>query len=95
MSKETARDFLRQTRVDESLREGFESQKSMEEIVAYAGENGYEFTTDELHESTMEIFEENDIELTEEQLEAAAGGMSVLCIATTWNCGSSAPPADA
>ena len=84
MSKETAREFLRQTRVDEELRAGFESREDLNDIVVYAGENGYEFTPEELHESAMEIFEENDIELTEEQLEAAAGGVVTI---TIWNCG--------
>ena len=88
MSKETAREFLRQTRIDEELREGFESQKTLDSIVAYASENGYEFTTEELHETTMDIYEQEGVELTEEQLESAAGGYCCMCtVSTTWNCG--------
>lgn len=83
MSKATAREFLAQTRKDDALRAGFEQQGSLDAIVAYAGENGYEFSPTDFHEGAMEVFEENDIELTEEQLEAAAGGLSV----TIWNCG--------
>lgn len=82
MSKEIAREFLHKTREDETLREGLESQTTLDDVVAYAGENGYEFTTEEFHESTMEIYEENGVELTEEQLESAAGGVSIII--TVW-----------
>ncbi|NJN55164.1 MAG: Nif11-like leader peptide family natural product precursor, partial [Anaerolineae bacterium] len=86
MSKETVYEFLSQTRVDETLRSGFESQGNLDDIVAYAGKNGYEFSATEFHEGAMEVFEENDVELTEEQLEAAAGGLLSI---TIWNCGQS------
>ena len=68
MSKEAASKFVQAILNDEELRQRTEKMKP-EEIVPFAKEMGFEFTLDELKE-----VKEEDVELSPEELEAAAGG---------------------
>ena len=68
MSIEAARVFVQAVLNDEELR-GKTANMKPEEVIAFAKEMGYDFTLDELKE-----VKEEDVELSPEELEAAAGG---------------------
>ena len=68
MSKESAEKFIQAVLNDEELREKTANMKP-EEVVPFAKEMGYDFTLEELKEVKKE-----DIELSPEELENAAGG---------------------
>ncbi len=80
MSRESAYQFMEKAYNDHEFRQGLQSQASMEDIVACATQVGYEFTAQELQEVAGQFYESHGIELSEDQLEDAAGG---IAIATT------------
>ena len=68
MSKENATAFVQKVFDDEELRQRTGAMKP-EELIPFAKEMGFDFTLDELKEVKKE-----DIELSPDELEAAAGG---------------------
>ncbi len=67
MSIESAKAFLERVKNDEDFRKELEGQASVEERMKFAKAQGFDFTKDEIrqvHDS-----------LTDEELDAAAGGM--------------------
>ena len=79
MSTQNAVQFLEAAWKDEDLMNRVRGQKSAEDVISIASEEGYEFSADEFQEAQIEIVDKYDIELSEEALEGAAGGIcSVL-----------------
>ena len=62
MSEEQLKTFLEKVNADTSLQEKLKAAKSSEDVVSIAKEYGHEFTADKI------------TELSEEELEAIAGG---------------------
>ena len=73
MSKENAKAFVQAVLNDEELREKTANMKP-EDAIPFAKEMGYEFTLEELKEVKKE-----DIELSPDELENAAGGHVNSC----------------
>ena len=71
MSKESAGKFVQAIIDDEELRNRTKDMKP-EEVTAFAKEQGYDFTVDELKEAGNEVRE-----LSPEELENAAGGSRI------------------
>ena len=74
MSEEQLKAFIAKAKDDQSIQEKLKAAKSPEEVIGIAKENAYEFTTDELKNTK--------IELSEDELEGVAGGG---CLLETWN----------
>ena len=70
MSKENATAFVQKVFDDDELRQRTGAMKP-EELIPFAKEAGFDFTLEELQEVKKE-----DIELSPEELEAAAGGLN-------------------
>jgi predicted ribosomally synthesized peptide with nif11-like leader len=83
MSVESAVQFLEAAWNNEDLKDNVWNQNNLQEIMAVAAENGYEFAEDEFFEAQLEIVDRYDIQLTEEALQSAAGGVGGI------NCGQS------
>ena len=62
MSEEQLKAFLKKVKTDTSLQEKLKAAKSPEDVVGIAKEHGHEFSADKLSQ------------LSEEELEAVAGG---------------------
>ncbi len=78
MSTENAVQFLEAAWNSEDLKDKVRDQSNLEEIMGVASQAGYEFTEEEFYAAQLEIVDRYDIELSEEALEAAAGGVVVL-----------------
>jgi predicted ribosomally synthesized peptide with nif11-like leader len=78
MSTESAVQFLEETWNNADLKDKVREQNSVSEIMEVASQTGYDFTEEEFYEAQMEIVDRYDIELNEEALEAAAGGVVLL-----------------
>ena len=70
MSEEQLKAFLAKAKDDQSIQDKLKAAKSPEEVVGIAKEYGYEFTADNINQ------------LTEEELESAAGGGE--CFHSCW-----------
>ena len=66
MSEEQLKAFLEKVKADSSLQEKLKAAKSPEDVVGIAKEHGFEFTADKISQ------------LSEEELEAVAGGCGVV-----------------
>ncbi|WP_114994507.1 Nif11-like leader peptide family natural product precursor [Synechococcus sp. UW179A] len=66
MSLEQLKAFLAKVKGDSNLQEKLKAAKSPEDVLGIAKEHGHEFTADKLEE------------LSEEELEGAAGGIRAL-----------------
>ena len=66
MSKEQLKAFIAKANVDKSIQDKLRAAKSPEEVVGVAKDYGHEFTADKVTELITE--------LSEEELEGAAGG---------------------
>lgn len=85
MSTESAVQFLEAAWNNEDLKDKVWNQKNLKEIIAIAAERGYQFAEDEFYEAQLEIVDRYDIQLTEEALQSAAGG--VVMNSGGINCG--------
>ena len=85
MSIESAVQFLEAAWNDEELKDRVWNQKDLKEIISVAAENGYQFAEDEFYSAQLEIVDRYDIQLTEEALQSAAGG--VVLNSGGINCG--------
>lgn len=74
MSKETVREFFKVAENDEALQEMIKAADSSMNVVQIAAEKGYEFTELEL-QAVMQKTVAEDGDLSEEELDAVAGGM--------------------
>lgn len=74
MSKETVREFFQVAENDEALQEMIKAANSSMNVVQIAAEKGYEFTELEL-QAVMQKAVAEDGDLSEEELDAVAGGM--------------------
>ncbi len=78
MSKENAYQFMEKAYNDEGLQKELQSQTSLDAVVVRASEAGYDFTAQELQETAPRFYEDHGVELSEDQLEDAAGGGVVV-----------------
>ncbi|MCF2147142.1 Nif11-like leader peptide family RiPP precursor [Desmonostoc muscorum LEGE 12446] len=76
MSKETVRGFFKVAENDEVLQEKLKAGNSSTSIIQMANERGYQFTTEELQVFMQEVTAA-DAELSEDELEAVAGGLKI------------------
>lgn len=77
MSKQQVVEFFQTASKDEALAEKLKVSTSPSSILAIAAEYGYEFTEEELvqcEREQLEAFWNEDNELSDQQLEAVAGG---------------------
>ena len=65
MSEEQLKAFLAKVKVDSILQQKLKAAKSPEDVVGIAKEHGHEFTADKISQ------------LSEEELEGVAGGISI------------------
>jgi predicted ribosomally synthesized peptide with nif11-like leader len=77
MSLQSAYKFVEKAYKNEELKDEVQTLESLERVAAFAVDEGYDFTAEELKESALKFYEDHDIELSEEELEAAAGGVVV------------------
>jgi predicted ribosomally synthesized peptide with nif11-like leader len=80
MSKERAIAFLENVAQDEGKQKEVVGKSTVDEVVAYAANQGYNFTPVELQMAQKEFYETHDIELDEDALESVAGGVVVATI---------------
>ncbi|KZR88132.1 Nitrogen fixation protein of unknown function [Synechococcus sp. MIT S9509] len=71
MSLEQLKAFLSKAKDDQSIQEKLKAAKSPEDVVGIAKEHGHEFTADKINQ------------LSEKELEVAAGGVGGVCGAFT------------
>lgn len=76
MSVEQATNFLNEVAEDEELNELAGQKMQADDVIELASERGYDFTVDELIEAQKEFGYEG--ELSDEELEGAAGGTVVI-----------------
>ena len=76
MSEEQLKGFLEKVKGDTSLQEKLKAAKSSEDVVGIAKEHGHEFTADDLKNAQSEI--------SDEELEGAAGGQRPWTERPTW-----------
>jgi predicted ribosomally synthesized peptide with nif11-like leader len=82
MSIQSATEFMNHVEANTSLQEKLEPINSPEELIRLARQEGYEFTTEEIKSVTSSAQPE---ELSEEQLDAVAGGGLIREVAgSTW-----------
>lgn len=74
MSVESAVKFLEDIYTNEEKQQELVGSKSANEVISYATTNGYDFTIEELQEGQEQFQDTHDVELSEEELEDAAGG---------------------
>jgi predicted ribosomally synthesized peptide with nif11-like leader len=87
MSTESAVQFLEAAWSDEELKTKVREQSNLSEIMEVASKTGYDFTEEEFYEAQLEIVDRYDIELAEEALDAAAGGLAIVLISNSGqNC---------
>lgn len=77
MSVENAVEFLETAWKNRNMKDKVWDTKNLSEIMSLALESGYEFNEDEFYIAQLEIVDRYDIQLTEEMLQTAAGGISV------------------
>ena len=77
MSVKNAVKFLEEVYQDEAKQKDLVNSTTADEVIAYATDAGYDFTIEELEEGQEQFYDTHDIELDEEELEAAAGGVVV------------------
>lgn len=93
MSKSSATEFIKASETDKVLLEKVKAADSPASVVKIATDYGYELTEREMQAilTGSYIAWEDDGELSEEQLEAVAGGMmaagTCVCDAATCVCG--------
>jgi predicted ribosomally synthesized peptide with nif11-like leader len=75
MAKNNVHQLLADAQTREDLQKMFDGVTDVSEITRLAGEAGYEFTADEFREGSAEFYEEHEVELSDEMLEAVAGGV--------------------
>lgn len=80
MSIQKANDFLEDVYQDEARRQEIVNKTTVDEVIDYANEQGYEFTAAELQQAQKQFYETHDVELDMEALEAVAGGVVVATI---------------
>ena len=80
MSSESAYKFMEQAYNDETFRKELQKEGNVDGLVARAREAGYDFTAQELQSTAIQFYEDKGIELSEDQLEAAAGGVIIATI---------------
>jgi lactobin A/cerein 7B family class IIb bacteriocin len=96
MGQETARSFFKQVEEDQSLREGYKSllhgmvkagtdeAAAAQQVTQFASQNGYAFAAEDLKGLAAEM---QGGELTNEELEAVAGGALTWVIVTGGSSG--------
>jgi predicted ribosomally synthesized peptide with nif11-like leader len=87
MSVESAVQFLEAAWSDEELKDTVWNQNNLQEIIAVAAGKGYDFAENEFYEAQLEIVDRYDIQLTEEALQSAAGGLGIVYNSGGINCG--------
>ena len=84
MSIASAKDFYQRMSEDDAFRTPFEALSTKEERQQLIKDAGYDFTADEWQQAMIEIQDTNsDEELSEEALEAIAGGVAAI-YGTIW-----------
>lgn len=74
MSVQSAKDFLKKLEAEPDLHAKFKQAPNPEARQEMAKEAGFEFTSDEVKQAAAELAAAAGRELTEEQLQAVAGG---------------------
>ena len=72
MSEEQLKAFIAKAKDDQTIQEKLKAAKNPEDVVGIAKEHGHEFTADQLNSKITE--------LSEEDLEGVAGGVTDFCL---------------
>ncbi len=80
MSADSAYQFMEKAYSDPKWRAELQKETDVDGLVAKGKAAGYNFTPDELRSAATKFYEDKGIELSDDQLEAAAGGHVVATI---------------
>ena len=83
MSVKNAVKFIEDVYGDEEKRNDLVGKTQATDIVAYANESGYDFSMEELQEGHEQFMEIHGDELSDDELEAVAGGAESVKISIT------------